>query len=124
MTTDGTHGYRFTDQVGHLLRRAYQRHVAIFQETVPDAQLTAAQFVVLCAVRDRGAPRVPVHRGSLSGDAARGASFHGPAEPDRRPRAERETGVAGPEGAAGSPEEAAGPPGPAMHDGAGSPSGP
>ena len=54
MTTDGTHGYRFTDQVGHLLRRAYQRHVAIFQETVPDAQLTAAQFVVLCAVRDRG----------------------------------------------------------------------
>ncbi|MBP6564241.1 MAG: winged helix-turn-helix transcriptional regulator [Burkholderiales bacterium] len=54
MTTDGTHGYRFTDQIGHLLRRAYQRHVAIFQETVPDAQLTAAQFVVLCAVRDRG----------------------------------------------------------------------
>ena len=54
MTTDGTHGYRFTDQVGHLLRRAYQRHVAIFQETVPDAQLTAAQFVVLCAVRERG----------------------------------------------------------------------
>ena len=35
MTTDGTHGYRFTDQIGHLLRRAYQRHVAIFQETVP-----------------------------------------------------------------------------------------
>ena len=54
MTTDGTHDYRFTDQVGHLLRRAYQRHVAIFQETVPDAQLTAAQFVVLCAVRERG----------------------------------------------------------------------
>ncbi len=54
MTSDGTHGYRFTDQIGHLLRRAYQRHVAIFQETVPDAQLTAAQFVVLCAVRDRG----------------------------------------------------------------------
>ncbi len=46
-------GYDFTEQVGHLLRRAYQRHVAIFQQTIPDSQLTAAQFVVLCAVRDR-----------------------------------------------------------------------
>ncbi|SMP80823.1 MarR family winged helix-turn-helix transcriptional regulator [Noviherbaspirillum suwonense] len=43
--------YVFSDQVGHLLRRAYQRHVAIFQHTISDAQLTAAQFVVLCAVR-------------------------------------------------------------------------
>lgn len=43
--------YVFSDQVGHLLRRAYQRHVAIFQQTISDAQLTAAQFVVLCAVR-------------------------------------------------------------------------
>ncbi|ODV41569.1 MarR family transcriptional regulator [Cupriavidus sp. UYMMa02A] len=50
-TTDT--GYDFTEQVGHLLRRAYQRHVAIFQQTIPDSQLTAAQFVVLCAVRDR-----------------------------------------------------------------------
>ncbi|WP_459616277.1 MarR family winged helix-turn-helix transcriptional regulator [Bordetella sp. 2513F-2] len=47
--------YQFSEQVGHLLRRAYQRHVAIFQQTIPDSQLTAAQFVVLCAVRDRGA---------------------------------------------------------------------
>ena len=38
--------YRFSDQIGHLLRRAYQRHVAIFKQTVPDSQLTAAQFVV------------------------------------------------------------------------------
>lgn len=52
MPPDTKHEYRFTDQIGHLLRRAYQRHVAIFRETVPDAQLTAAQFVVLCAVRD------------------------------------------------------------------------
>lgn len=50
--------YKFTDQIGHLLRRAYQRHVAIFRETVPDTQLTAAQFVVLCAVRDRGSCQV------------------------------------------------------------------
>ncbi len=42
--------YKFSEQIGHLLRRAYQRHVAIFRETVPDSQLTAAQFVVLCAV--------------------------------------------------------------------------
>ncbi|ARP94952.1 MarR family winged helix-turn-helix transcriptional regulator [Bordetella genomosp. 13] len=47
--------YQFSDQVGHLLRRAYQRHMAIFQQTIPDSQLTAAQFVVLCAVRDRQA---------------------------------------------------------------------
>jgi DNA-binding MarR family transcriptional regulator len=45
--------YRFSDQIGHLLRRAYQRHVAIFQQTVPDSQLTASQFVVLCTIRDR-----------------------------------------------------------------------
>jgi DNA-binding MarR family transcriptional regulator len=45
--------FDFTEQVGHLLRRAYQRHVAIFQKTIPDSQLTAAQFIVLCAVRDR-----------------------------------------------------------------------
>lgn len=44
--------YRVTDQVGHLLRRAYQRHTAIFQAVVPASQLGAAQFVVLCAVRD------------------------------------------------------------------------
>nr|WP_326541391.1 MarR family winged helix-turn-helix transcriptional regulator [Pseudorhodoferax sp.] len=41
--------------VGHLLRRAYQRHVALFQSGIPDAQLTAAQFATLCAVRDLGA---------------------------------------------------------------------
>lgn len=70
MITDGTHGYRFTDQVGHLLRRAYQRHVAIFQETVPDAQLTAAQFVVLCAVRDRGRCQVNEIVGATAIDEA------------------------------------------------------
>ena len=57
--SDASNDYRYTDQIGHLLRRAYQRHVAIFRETVPDAQLTAAQFVVLCTLRDRGACRIP-----------------------------------------------------------------
>jgi DNA-binding MarR family transcriptional regulator len=42
--------YDFSEQVGHLLRRAYQRHTALFQQIIPDVQLTATQFVVLCAV--------------------------------------------------------------------------
>lgn len=54
MSTVPTSDYKFSEQIGHLLRRAYQRHTAIFQEVVPDSQLTAAQFVVLCAVRDAG----------------------------------------------------------------------
>lgn len=48
----GNDDYDFTEQVGHLLRRAYQRHVAIFQQTIPDSQLTAGQFVVLCAIQE------------------------------------------------------------------------
>lgn len=47
--------YDFSEQVGHLLRRAYQRHTALFQQFIPDTQLTAAQFVVLCSIRDTGA---------------------------------------------------------------------
>lgn len=46
--------YTFSDQVGHLLRKAYQRHLAIFQQNVGDSQLTAVQFVTLCALRDHG----------------------------------------------------------------------
>lgn len=46
-------GYHFAEQVGHQLRRAYQRHVAIFQEMIPDSQLTSAQFVVMCAVLEQ-----------------------------------------------------------------------
>ena len=44
--------YDFHDQIGHLLRRAYQRHVAIFQDEIPDSDLTAVQFVTLCAVNE------------------------------------------------------------------------
>lgn len=47
--------YQVTQQVGHLLRRAYQRHIALFQQGIPDSQLTMPQFVTLCAVRDLGA---------------------------------------------------------------------
>ncbi|WP_322027969.1 MarR family winged helix-turn-helix transcriptional regulator [Burkholderia sp. BCC1977] len=50
-----TDSYDFHDHVGHLLRRAYQLHVAIFQEAIPDSDLTCAQFVALCVVKERGA---------------------------------------------------------------------
>ncbi|CAN7779959.1 MarR family transcriptional regulator [Variovorax sp. LjRoot84] len=46
--------YQVTQQVGHLLRRAYQRHIALFQQGIPDSQLTMPQFVTLCAVGDLG----------------------------------------------------------------------
>lgn len=52
---NGRDGYQFSDQIGHLLRRVYQRHTSLFQQYIPDSQLTAAQFVVLCTVRDNGA---------------------------------------------------------------------
>jgi DNA-binding MarR family transcriptional regulator len=48
----GPDDYHFFDQIGHLLRRVYQRHTALFQHYIPDSQLTAAQFVVLCSVWD------------------------------------------------------------------------
>ncbi|WP_439619028.1 MarR family winged helix-turn-helix transcriptional regulator [Shinella sp.] len=49
-----TGSYRFTDQVGHLMRKAYQKHLAIFQENASDPHLTSVQFVTLCALRDNG----------------------------------------------------------------------
>ncbi|MEG1767654.1 MAG: MarR family transcriptional regulator [Comamonas sp.] len=52
-TSPQQHDYVFSGQIGHLLRRAYQRHTAHFQQHIPDSQLTTAQFVVLCAVRDQ-----------------------------------------------------------------------
>jgi DNA-binding MarR family transcriptional regulator len=53
MSASQPNNYQFSEQIGHLLRRAYQRHMAIFQETVPDSTLTPSQFVVLCTVRDQ-----------------------------------------------------------------------
>ena len=47
--------YDFARQVGHLLRKAYQTHIAIFQEMCADPQLTSGQLAVLCTLRDRGA---------------------------------------------------------------------
>jgi len=47
--------YNFQEQVGFLLRKAYQSHALLFQRLCPDKQLTTAQFAVLCALRDGGA---------------------------------------------------------------------
>jgi len=44
--------YVLEQQVGHLLRRAHQRHVAIFQECIGAAALTPMQWAALfCLVR-------------------------------------------------------------------------
>jgi MarR family transcriptional regulator, lower aerobic nicotinate degradation pathway regulator len=47
-------GYVLTDQVGHLLRRAHQRHTALFQEMIGAAQLTPTQFAALVRIREQG----------------------------------------------------------------------
>ncbi|MFB9980778.1 MarR family transcriptional regulator (plasmid) [Mesorhizobium sp. AR02] len=51
---EGADRYVFSDQVGYLLRRAYQRHLAIFQANAGDPQLTAVQFSTLCALKESG----------------------------------------------------------------------
>ena len=44
--------YKLEDQVGHLMRRANQRHAAIFFEGLNDQQLTPMQFAVLVKICD------------------------------------------------------------------------
>ena len=46
--------YILEDQVGHLLRRAHQRHTAIFQAKTGEAQLTPLQFAALMKLSDVG----------------------------------------------------------------------
>lgn len=46
--------YVLEDQVGHLLRRAHQRHAAIFLENIGAAQLTPLQFAALVKLGDIG----------------------------------------------------------------------
>tara|TARA_B100002003_G_scaffold244932_1_gene271876 strand:- start:1468 stop:1938 length:471 start_codon:yes stop_codon:yes gene_type:complete len=45
-------GYRLTAQAGHLLRRANQRHLAIFSARMPD--LTPRQFAALAKLHEEG----------------------------------------------------------------------
>jgi DNA-binding MarR family transcriptional regulator len=46
--------YRVEDQVGFLLRRAHQRHVAIFQDGMAAADLTPTQFTALLKIVELG----------------------------------------------------------------------
>ena len=46
--------YRVEDQVGFLLRRANQRHTAIFAEGMAEADLTPTQFTALVKVVEHG----------------------------------------------------------------------
>lgn len=46
--------YVLEDQVGHLLRRAHQRHGAIFQEHIGPSALTPLQFAALVKLHDVG----------------------------------------------------------------------
>lgn len=46
--------YVLYEQVGHLLRRAHQRHTAIFQAGIGTSQLTPLQFAALVKVGDEG----------------------------------------------------------------------
>lgn len=52
MTGSKSPEYKLEDQVGHLLRRANQRHAAIFFEGLNDQQLTPMQFAVLVKIGD------------------------------------------------------------------------
>ena len=45
MTSTSGSEYRFSDQVGFLLRRAYQRHAGGFKEIVGHTPLPAPPFV-------------------------------------------------------------------------------
>jgi len=51
---EGRSGYILENQVGHLLRRAHQRHTAIFQANVGEEQLTPLQFAALMKLADVG----------------------------------------------------------------------
>jgi len=52
MTEDLQNRYLLDDQVGFALRRANQRHLAIFAEALPD--MTPQQFAALAKLREAG----------------------------------------------------------------------
>ncbi|MBO1326154.1 MarR family winged helix-turn-helix transcriptional regulator [Acetobacter sp. TBRC 12305] len=55
------HDYELDMQIGHLLRRAYQRHTAIFQKEIADDRLTSVQFATMVAISQLGtAPLVQI----------------------------------------------------------------
>ncbi len=88
-------GYVLERQVGHLLRRAHQRHSAIFQEHIGDSQLTPLQFAALIKLADIGtvsqnqlgrliAMDAATMQGVIKRLAARGLIHRRPDPDDRR----------------------------------------
>ncbi len=51
--SEGVDDYRLTEQIGHILRRASQRHSQIFTGMMP-AKLTATRFAALAMLLERG----------------------------------------------------------------------
>jgi DNA-binding MarR family transcriptional regulator len=51
---DGESAYVLETQIGHLLRRAHQRHVAIFLEAMGEEGPTPTQFAALVKLSDAG----------------------------------------------------------------------
>lgn len=51
---DPPHDYALEAQVGHLLRRAYQRHLALFQGIMGEDGPTSMQFAALVTLWQRG----------------------------------------------------------------------
>ena len=45
--------YQLTDQIGHILRRVFQRHTTIFTNEMVDG-LTATRFAALAMVKEKG----------------------------------------------------------------------
>ncbi len=78
MPPDPTADYRLEDQVGYWLRRAYQRHMAIFAVVMSDLDLTSVQFAALVKLRDMKAVTqtelgrlVGIDRATISGVVSR-----------------------------------------------------
>ncbi|NHN87962.1 MarR family winged helix-turn-helix transcriptional regulator [Acetobacter conturbans] len=58
---DAQLNYDLEQQIGYLLRRAYQRHTSIFQKEISDEHLTSVQFAVMVTVQKLGsAPLVQI----------------------------------------------------------------
>ena len=51
-STDPVDSYRLEHQVGYWLRRAYQRHMAIFAGIMSDLDLTSMQFAALVKLHE------------------------------------------------------------------------
>lgn len=76
--SDPTAEYRLEDQVGYWLRRAYQRHMAIFASVMSDLDLTSVQFAALVKLRDMKAVTqtelgrlIGIDRATISGVVSR-----------------------------------------------------